>query len=202
MRLYLVRHAPTEETGSVLSGRITGISLSSPGRELASSLAAHLAALRPAAVYSSPLDRCVETAEILGSTWRLEPVLSPALIEADYGRWSGRRLASLHRLKAWRNLMAAPSRFRFPDGESLREVQNRAVTAVEDMAAAHRNRSVVAVTHADVIRVVLAHHLGMPLDLVHRLHVAPASISVIDLPASGMPPVVTTVNAGGAALAP
>ncbi len=202
MRLYLVRHAPTDETGSVLSGRLGGVLLSPSGRELASALASDLAALRPAALYSSPLERCVETAEILGTAWRLDPIVSPALTEADYGRWSGRRLASLYRLKAWRSLMAAASRFRFPDGESLREVQNRAVTAVEDLAAAHRQRTVVAVTHADIIRVVLAHYLGMPLDLVHRLHVRPASISVVDLPASGMPPVVATINAGAAASAP
>jgi probable phosphoglycerate mutase len=114
-------------------------------------------------------------------------------MEADYGRWSGRTLSSLRRLKAWNRLMMSASRFRFPEGETLEEVQRRGVRAVEGLVAHHPKKTVVAVSHADVIRCVLAHYLGVPLDLVHRLHVAPASVSVVLLHGDA-PPVVPTVN--------
>jgi len=92
--------------------------------------------------------------------------------------------------------MAAASRFRFPDGETLEEVQRRAVARVEQLAIEHRrNATVVVVSHADVIRAILVHYLGMPLDLIHRIHVAPASVSIVELVADH-PPRVVVVNGG------
>ncbi len=185
MRLYLVRHAVTGETDKTLSGRLPGIPLSPTGRAMATTMAEQLAAFPVEAVYSSPIRRCRETARILGRTWGLTPATVPGLVEADYGRWSGRSLRSLTRLKAWQRLMTAPARFRFPDGETLEEVRARAVAAVEAMADRHPAAEVVAVTHADVVRVLLGHYLGAPLDLIHRLHVRPAGVSVVELAADG-----------------
>ncbi len=91
--------------------------------------------------------------------------------------------------------MVAPSRVRFPGGESLVEVQARAVGACEELGTRHDGHPVAVVTHADVIRLLLAHYLGVPLDLYHRVSVAPASVSVVDLPAKG-PPRVPIVNCG------
>ncbi len=106
-------------------------------------------------------------------------------MEADYGTWLGRPLRSAYKLKAWGQLMASPARFRFPEGETLSEVQWRAVAAVERLATLHRDKAVAVGSHADVIRVVLAYYLGMPLDLIHRVNVLPASVSIVDLHTSG-----------------
>lgn len=186
MRVILVRHAVTGETGSSLTGRLAGVALSADGIAMAEELAASLSGLALKAIYSSPIQRCRETAAILAREHRLPVRTRSAFVEADYGAWSGRSLKSLYRLKAWGMLMSAPSRFRFPDGETLAEVQARAVAGVETLAAAHSPGDVVVVcSHNDVIRVVLAHYLGVPLDLVHRLDARPASVSIIDLAKNG-----------------
>jgi len=164
---------------------------------MATRAARDLAGSRPTAVVTSPIERCRETADILSTQWNLTPVVEHEFIEADYGTWSGRKLSALYRLKAWGSLMSAASRFRFPDGESLEEVQRRAVAATERLTESHRdNATVVVVSHADVIRSVLAHYLGMPLDLIHRLHVGPASSSIVVLPKGG-PPAVPVINERG-----
>ena len=199
MRILLLRHAVTAETGRALTGRLPDVHLSEAGVAMAERLAEKLTPTRLAAVYSSPIERCRETARIVARTQGRQVRIRKGFAEADYGAWSGRTLTSLRRLKAWSDLMAEPARFRFPNGETLREVQTRAVTATQSLVDSHRPRDVVAVcSHADVIRVILAHYLGMPLDLVHRLDVRPASISTIVVERSGRVAVPTINSPGGA----
>ena len=193
MRLYLIRHAVTAETGVTLSGRQSGVPLSSAGLAMAERAAVELGDLPVRALYTSPILRCRQTARPLGARWDVAPTIDRGLIEANYGTWTGRSLKSLYRLKAWQRLMESASRFRFPQGETLVEVQRRAVATVEALADRHGKDTVAAVSHADVIRVILAHYLGMPLDLVHRLSVGPASVSIVDLYDSGSV-AVPTVN--------
>ena len=182
MRVLLLRHAVTGETGKLLTGRIPGVSLSNDGTTMAEELAATLESSPLAAVYTSPIERCKETAALVAQRHGLKLRVRSAFIEAEYGAWSGRTLKSLYKLKAWQQLMAEPTRFRFPDGETLQEVQGRAVKGLQELVGEHSSKETIAVcSHSDVIRVMLAHYLGMPLDLVHRLDVRPASISVIDL---------------------
>lgn len=196
MRLYLIRHAPTAETGKLLSGRAPGIPLSERGRAVASALGARLADVDLAAVYTSPLERCRETAGAVARHHRLRPKVDRTLIEVDYGEWSGRRLSRLRKLAGWTSLLEAPSRFAFPGGsESFLQAQQRVVGGLEGLAQRHRDEPVAAVTHNDAIRLALAHYLGMPLDLFHRLHVAPASVSVVELD-GGRPPRVPVINDG------
>jgi probable phosphoglycerate mutase len=159
MRLLLVRHGATAETGKRLSGRLPGVGLSESGRATVERLAGRLADLTLDAVYTSPVERCAETAEIIARPHHVRPREIEDLTEADYGRWTGRTLTSLYRLKAWPRLMAGASRFRFPDGETLREVQARAVGTIEHLATRHGGGALAAVSHADVIRVILAHYL-------------------------------------------
>ncbi len=195
MRLFLIRHAPTDETGDILTGRMTGVGLSAAGRASATERAAQLSRLSVDALYSSPILRCRQTARILGATWGMEPVPAPGFTEADFGSWSGQRLEALTRLKAWQRLMDAPSRFRFPDGESFADIHRRVVAATESMAEQHRAGRVAVVTHADVIRVLVGFYAGAPVDMLHRLEARPLSASVIDLPAAGGLPRVPVVNA-------
>ena len=167
--------------------------LDDAGRQAAARLGSSIAAARPVALYSSPVDRTWETALEIGAVTGLEPIAHPGFTEIDFGRWSGRTLRDLSRLKAWQAVQANPSRVRFPDGESLLEARDRAVAACEEIARDHRRKTVVVVSHADVIKAVLSHYLGQAFDLFQRLVVAPASVSVLDLPAEG-PPRIVAVN--------
>ncbi|MFP3914484.1 MAG: MSMEG_4193 family putative phosphomutase [Actinomycetota bacterium] len=196
-RLLLIRHAPTPETGTRLTGRLPGVSLDERGREIASHTAAHLSDLKLAAVYASPIERTWETAEIVAAPHQLEPLAEEDLLEVDYGRWSGRTLKSLSRLKSWWTVQVTPSRVTFPEGESLAAAQRRAVAACERLAARHGNRTIALVSHSDVIKAVVSHYLGQPLDLFQRIVVSPASVTVVDAPRRGIPTVVA-VNTTGA----
>lgn len=187
MRVHLIRHSLTSETGKRLSSLDPDISLSPEGLSRAEELGRSLAAVPLRAVYTSPYRRCVETAAAITRGRRIRPRVTPAFVEADYGRWLGRPLKSLYRLKAWQHLMASPTRFRFPDGETLQEVQNRAVAGVEALAQKHADDTIAISSHGDVIKVILTHYLGVPLDLSHRIDVLPASVSVVDISDRGMP---------------
>lgn len=173
--------------------------LSAAGADQAAALAARVTELRIHALYTSPVQRCRETARRLEDAKDLEASVHHGFAEVDYGDWSGRRLSSLRRLKRWQELFVAPSRFRFPAGESIGEMQARAVAACEELAALHHRHTVAVVSHADVIRALVAHYLGMHLDLFQRLDARPCSISVIDIPRHGAPrvPVVNSVAGPG-----
>ena len=192
-RLYLIRHATTPDTGVRLTGRLPGVGLDSAGREQAEAVGRRLNGAGLAAIYSSPLRRCRETARAVAAPNGNEVTAYRSLIEVDYGSWSGRTLKSLQRTKLWPQLFTAPSRVTFPGGESLAAVQHRSVAACEELAAAHRSASIALVSHGDVIKAILAHYLGTPLDLFQRITIDPASVSVVDLPPAG-PPRVLTVN--------
>ncbi len=114
----------------------------------------------------------------------------------DYGRWTGRTLASLRRTRLWRQVMVAPSRASFPEGESLAAAQARAVAACEEIAAASGRTTVAIVSHADIIKAVLSFYLGQPLDLFQRIAISPTSVSVVDVPADGAVRVLA-INAAG-----
>jgi probable phosphoglycerate mutase len=200
MRLHLIRHAVTAETGKRLSSADPDISLSPEGATMAEELADQLSSLRLTAVYSSPIARCRQTVAPLAASRSLRVQTVKDLEEADYGTWLGRPLRSAYKLKAWSRLMASPARFRFPEGETLREVQARAVAAIELLAQQHRNEAIAVGSHADVIRVILANYLGSPLDLIHRINVAPASLSIVELHEAGhvgVPVVNHTFHPGG-----
>jgi probable phosphomutase (TIGR03848 family) len=177
--LLLVRHALTEATGKRLTGQLPGFHVSDHGRDQARDLAGRLAPLPIAALYTSPLERCLETARPIAEGRRLEPVVVPELADVSYGRWSGRSLATLYRTRFWRQLQAWPSSVRFPDGETLTEVQRRSVDALDSIAARHSRRIVAVITHADVIRLAVAHYTGIHVDLFQRIVVGPASVSAV-----------------------
>jgi probable phosphoglycerate mutase len=179
--LLLVRHAVTDVTGRHLSGRTPGIHLSDEGRRQADRLAERLAPVPLGAVYTSPLERCFETAEIIATPRRLPIREVPALAEIDYGRWTGRPMTQLARTALWKKVQQSPSSITFPGGEGLIDAQRRSVAALEEIAGRHPRAAVAVVTHADVIRLVLAHYAGVHIDLFQRLIVSPASVSAIAL---------------------
>lgn len=195
-RLLLVRHAPTPETGTRLTGRGGNVSLGPKGEAHAGATAARLASVKLKAVYTSPITRTRETAEIIGASHGLTPRIVEELTEIDFGRWTGRTLKSLRRTALWGQVQRVPSRTRFPEGESFVEAQERAVNAVEQIAAEVGNLAAVIVSHSDVIKLILAHYLGQPLDMFQRINISTTSVSELLLPQGG-PPLVGAVNDQG-----
>jgi probable phosphoglycerate mutase len=184
-RLVLVRHAVTAQTGPMLSGRAPGIDLSERGREQAEALGARLAALKIDAVYASPIERTLQTAAAVARHHDLEVLTLDGVIEADYGEWTGGKLVDLAKTDLWKTVQRAPSRARFPNGESLAEMQARMVSALEDVVGRHGGELVVVVSHADPIKAAIAHYTGVHLDLFQRIVVSPASVTVFELSAYG-----------------
>ncbi|MGH2705964.1 MAG: MSMEG_4193 family putative phosphomutase [Actinomycetota bacterium] len=179
MLLLLVRHAVTTVTGMRLTGWLPGFHLSPAGRRQAEAVAERLAAVPVKAVYTSPLERCTETAAAIAARHGLETKVVEGLGEVRYGDWQGRPLRALYRTKAWKELITHPADFRFPGGETIRETQTRAVTTVQSLLERHARQAVVAVSHADVIRLLVAAYLGLGLDLYQRTSIAPASLTAI-----------------------
>jgi probable phosphoglycerate mutase len=179
-RLLLIRHGVTAHTGPLLSGRMPGIDLSEQGIEQARAAAERVAVLTVAAVYASPIERTAQTAGYIAARLGLDVSPLPGVIEADYGDWTGGKITDLAKTDEWRVVQAAPSRAVFPGGESLRAMQARMVDALDAVVAAHPHQTVVVVSHADPIKSAIAHYTGMHLDLFQRLHVSPASVTVLD----------------------
>ncbi len=180
-KLVLVRHAVTAQTGPLLSGRAPGIDLSDTGREQARAVGERLAALPVAAVYASPIERTTQTAEAIAAHHALPVVALVGVLEADYGEWTGGAIADLAKTELWKTVQRAPSRARFPSGESIAEMQVRMVSALEKLLESHRGETIVVVSHADPIKSAIAHYSGMHLDQFQRVVVSPASVTVFEL---------------------
>jgi probable phosphoglycerate mutase len=178
--ILLIRHGENDFTKSQrMAGRLPGVRLNEGGRSQAAALV-HLLADQPLhAIYSSPLERCQETAAPLAATRTLPLALEPDLAEVLYGEWEGAELKDLTKLPDWQAVQHYPSTFRFPGGETLREVQQRAVAVVERLRREHPNQIVALFSHGDVIRTTLAHYLGVPLDLFQRIVISTASVSIV-----------------------
>jgi probable phosphoglycerate mutase len=188
--LVLVRHGHTDAAGKRLTGRAPGVHLNELGRRQAERLVERLDGVRIDAIVSSPLERCRETAAPLGKARGRAIDVGRAWIEVGYGEWTGRSISQLRRTKLWRRVMLAPSNVRFPGGESLLEVQGRAVDATLDIAARHARGTVVVVSHADVIRLLVAHVAGMHADHLQRLSIDTASITAMSI-SDGFPRLLT-----------
>jgi len=178
--VLLIRHGENDWVGTNrLAGRTPEVHLNDKGREQSAALAAQLAGQPIAAIYSSPLERCMETAQPLAAALGCPLRAEPGVIEVDYGEWRGGDLKELSQLPEWQMVQHFTSAFRFPGGETLHEVQSRAVWAIERLVAAHPNQQEAVFSHGDVIRTLLAHYAGVPLDLFQRIQISTASVSVL-----------------------
>lgn len=194
-RILLVRHAQTDYRPDRLAGRTPGVRLSEEGHRTAERLGERLAPVRLTAVYSSPLERCLQTAEALLAGRRLEVRVEEGVKEVDFGSWQGRPYKTLARTNLWRTVQVLPSEARFPGGESVRELQQRGVEAVERIRAAHPRGTVAVVSHADMIKVITAHYLGMHLDLFQRIVIDHASVTAVAF-GDGFPRVLRVSETG------
>ena len=211
--LLFVRHGVTPTTGQVLPGRARGLHLGEAGRAQAEAVAARLAPWSAsarghasarsrsrgrsgppaiAAVYASPLERTRETAAPIAAALGLTVQSERGLLECDFGDWTGGELKALSKRPEWATVQRYPSGFRFPGGESFAGMQARMTDTVATLVARHAGAAVVAVSHADPIKAVVAAALGTHLDLFQRIVISPCSVTAISYHAEG--PVVLAVN--------
>jgi probable phosphomutase (TIGR03848 family) len=194
--VFLVRHGLTDHTGTRLYGRSPGIHLSERGREQAEHLAERFAGVRLSAIYTSPLERCVETAEPLADAQRLDVVPRDGLVEMDAGRWTNRPLAGLARTKLWRAIQHTPSQTAFPDGEGFLAANARLAAELNAVAARHPKGRVAVVSHSDNIRMLLTHVAGAHLDHLQRMIVDTCSVSVVGI-GDGLPRIFLANDTAG-----
>ncbi len=186
--LFLIRHGENDYLAkNRLPGRIPGIHLNGRGREQAAELARTLDRLPIKAIYASPLERAVETAEPLAQSHGLGIQVRPALADTDVGEWEGRSWKALGRTKIWKVIQQTPSQFQFPGGETFVQTQERVVRALDAVASAHADDELVAVVfHSDPIKLAVAHYLGQPLDNFQRLTVHTGSVTILKLDGSSV----------------
>ncbi|HYB17992.1 MAG TPA: MSMEG_4193 family putative phosphomutase [Streptosporangiaceae bacterium] len=181
--VLLVRHGLTATTGHVLTGWMPGIPLDDRGRAQSAALAARLAPLRLDAIISSPLERCLQTAAAIADGRDGQQVIADDRVgECRYGDWTGRPLKKLATERLWRVVQAHPSAVTFPgpDGESMPDMQHRAVAAVRDWnARLGQHATYLICSHGDVIKAIVADSLGLHLDQCQRIQADPCSLTVI-----------------------
>ena len=180
--LVLVRHGLTHLTGPVLAGWTPGLHLDERGQKQAAAVAERLRPVPFAAIVSSPLDRCLDTAGYMADGREQQVQVDDRLGECRYGDWTGRPLKELAKDPLWRVVQSHPSAVVFPgpEGEALRDTQNRAVAAVRDWnARLGPDATWLACSHGDVIKAVVADALGLHLDSFQRIVADPCSVTVI-----------------------
>nr|WP_206444250.1 histidine phosphatase family protein [Nocardioides sp. KC13] len=202
--MILVRHGRTTANASgTLAGRLPGVRLDERGLEQAAKAAERIAPVPLALAVTSPMERCQQTLSVIleGRAELPAVVVEDGVSECDYGEWQGEKISTLARRKLWKTVQTQPSAVTFPGGESMAAMQARGVEAVRRhdaaVTAAHGDAAVwLCVSHGDLIKSILADALGMHLDLFQRLHVDPASISVVRY-GEGRPSVLATNTHAG-----
>lgn len=180
-RFLLVRHATTDATGRSLAGRAAGVHVDERGRQQVQALAERFAGASIAAVYSSPIERAVDTAEPIATLLGLPVVTREDFLEIDFGQWTDRAFDELDADLGFARFNTLRSCAPVPGGEFMLQAQARMVLGLEALRVDHPGQSVVVVGHGDPIRAALAHYAGVPLDLMRRLTVDLASVSIVEL---------------------
>jgi broad specificity phosphatase PhoE len=183
---HLVRHGEHILRGrGILAGRSPGVGLSATGRAEIAAVAERLASEQIGALYTSPLQRTKESADILAARLDLPVQYRADVIELDFGEWTGLTFDEVRRDARWEAWRTCRSMAVVPGGEGMRQVQERTVNALAELRQAHHGSTVVVVSHGDVIRAALLFALGMPLDLYARIDIGLASISTIEFGDAG-----------------
>jgi probable phosphoglycerate mutase len=186
-RFYLIRHAAIDGLGQRIAGRMPGVKLNACGFEQAASLARRLARKSIDAIGTSPQRRAIQTAETVARELGLKIHIARELDEIDFGDWTGKTYEELDALPEWRAFNALHGSTRIPNGELLLEAQARVIGFMQRLCEKKTQSTIALVTHGDVIRVALAHQLGMPIDFILRFDIDPASISAVEIHESNAP---------------
>jgi probable phosphoglycerate mutase len=185
--LLLIRHGENDFTKKhKLAGYTPDVHLNERGQSQAHALADGLKDAPIKGIFSSPLERAVETATPIATARGLEIQVEPGLLETNVGKWQGRSLAALRLQKAWKVVQSAPSRAQFPDGETFYECQARIVAALDSISKKYKPQDIIAcVFHADPIKLAVAHYIGLPLDHFQRLGCDTGSLTALYVSESG-----------------
>ena len=193
MDLYLVRHGSNDYLAkSLLAGRSPEVHLNEQGQAESERLANSLSNAGIQRIFSSPLERAVQTAEPTAKRLGLEIEISPEIHEINFGDWSGRSLRELDRDPAWKNFNLYRSGTRIPNGETMLESQSRMVSFIEKLFRENPNQTIALFSHGDPIKSVFAYYLGIPLDLFTRIEISPGSYSILRLQPWG--PQIIAIN--------
>jgi broad specificity phosphatase PhoE len=176
----LIRHGETDAVGKSMMGWKPGWRLNPAGKHQVDRLSAKLAGLPVKAVYTSPLERAVETASAVAAPHGVTVEKVDELGEVHLGEWEGLTIAELDRREEWRRFNTYRSGTRIPAGELMIETQTRMVRQLDRLAAQHPDATLAVVSHGDPLRSVIAYYLGIPLDLLLRFEVSPASVSILE----------------------
>ena len=181
--ILLIRHGENEYVAKGrLAGRLPGVHLNENGEKQAQALAEALGNAPIKAVYASPLERTIETAQPIADALGMEIISEPGLLEVDFGDWQDKTLKQLRRRKLWKTVQNSPSLARFPKGESFANAQHRIVETIESLSKKHNSEDIiVCVSHSDIIKLAAAYYLGLPMDLFQRLVIAPASTTTLHI---------------------
>lgn len=180
-RFLLIRHATTDAVGKKFSGRTAGVNLNAEGRQQAQLLAERIAGLPIAAIYSSPLERTMETAVPLATLLNLPTLINESLLELDCGEWTNLAFDELRNTKAFQNFNSYRSGTRIPGGEMMVEAQTRMVTGLQKLVLQHSEETVAVISHSDLIKATIAYYAGIHLDMVQRIEISPASVSIVEI---------------------
>ncbi|MGV3585713.1 MAG: histidine phosphatase family protein [Adhaeribacter sp.] len=180
-KFLLIRHATTDSVGKRLSGRMPGVSLNPEGQAQAQKLAQRLAGAPIAAIYSSPLERTLQTAQPIAQILNLQLQTDESLLEMNFGEWTNADFKELANNQQFKYFNAFRSGTRIPGGELMLEAQARIVAGLLKLAQQHPNETVAVVSHSDLIKAAIAYFAGIHLDMFQRLEISPASISIIQL---------------------
>ena len=180
-RFLLIRHAATDAVGKHLSGRKAGVSLNEEGRAQAHELAQRLAGISLAAIYSSPLERALETARQISQETGTKIINSDEFLELDFGEWTGLSFQELDLIQGFKNFNSFRSSTRIPGGELMMEGQLRVIRGMERLCLEHPDQTIAVISHADMIKAAIAYYAGIHLDMFHRIEISPASVSIVEL---------------------
>jgi broad specificity phosphatase PhoE len=189
-QLLLIRHAHHDYIGRAIAGWLPGVSLSASGRAEAAALPTRLSEFQISAIYSSPLERAMETAAPLAGSLHKSIEIRADLGEIRFGDFTGRTMADLDTDPAWHHFNVHRSVARAPGGEMMLESQARMVAELERIRSAYPDATVAVFSHSDIIRAAVLYYLGMPLDFYERIRIDPASITIVELEPAGQPCVV------------
>lgn len=191
--ILLIRHGENEWTEShKLAGRTAGVHLNDYGRLQAKALGQRLAKVKLNAIYASPLERTMETAQAIADHHQLKVKTRPNILEVDYGDWTGEAVKKLAKNKSWPVIQFYPTGAGFPGGETMYQMQARMVQEVNKLVGKHPGQIIAVVGHADLIKAAVAHYLGVHFDLFQRIVISTASITTISF--SPMGPRIVGLN--------
>lgn len=196
--VLLIRHGvtPWHAERRVLGQR--DIPLAPEGIEQSHDVARALGGVKLAEVLSSPLQRAVQTAEIIGRAVGIEVARDPRLTDFKVGSWTGLGYEEVAASGEYQAFLRRPDAAAMPGGEKLEEIQRRAIAAVEQaLSDSPTGDALAIVTHAGIIRVLLTHYMGSPVANYHRIRVSPGSISILSFADDRQLPRVLAVNLAG-----